>query len=346
MKGVYTAVRRGLAALCGVCVAAAACCGIWGTREGRGAASFVLVSWNVQCFFDAETDGSEYAEFRGASSRWSRERYEERLDRLAESLVSLDGDIVVLQELENSAVVQDVYNRLQGSLFGRRRYRYAAFAKEPGSAIGCGVLSRVPLERMRLHAVADKTCQTQPELRPLMELTVNGGGDARCSLFVCHWKSLSGGAGQAAFWQERQEAVAARRAAAALLSAPVVVCGDFNRDAGLFAAADDAQSVFRDGARSVRLFNAWLRFAETIERAGVPGSYRYRGEWKRYDCVFAAGAVSVSDFAPCADGPWMRVSPEEAAAVLEPYAYSVYSGAGYSDHVPVRCTLVLQGQSK
>ena len=45
-----------------------------------------VVSWNVQTFFDAQTSGLEYSEFRGSKSIWSQQLYEHRLERLLDAL--------------------------------------------------------------------------------------------------------------------------------------------------------------------------------------------------------------------------------------------------------------------
>ena len=40
-----------------------------------------IVNWNVQTFFDYQTDGSEYSEFV-TSATWGKEMYVVRLERL------------------------------------------------------------------------------------------------------------------------------------------------------------------------------------------------------------------------------------------------------------------------
>ena len=113
-----------------------------------------IVNWNAQTFFDAEACGTEYKEFAKGNSPWNKELYEQRLDRLCDVIEKLDGDIVVLEEIENGNIVYDISNRLQKNSFRRNKlYRYACFAKSRGSSIGCAVLSRLELEKMKVHAM-------------------------------------------------------------------------------------------------------------------------------------------------------------------------------------------------
>ena len=72
-----------------------------------------VVNWNVQTFFDANKDGCEYTEFQ-KSSDWNKEKYQERVKRLAQVISTLDADIYVFEEIENENVLQDISNELSG----------------------------------------------------------------------------------------------------------------------------------------------------------------------------------------------------------------------------------------
>ena len=95
-------------------------CELEGGKAGKALASgenqLYVVSWNVQTFFDAQTSGLEYAEFRGSKSIWSQQLYEHRLERLLDAIQQIDADILVLQEIENMAVMYDISNGLAGRL--------------------------------------------------------------------------------------------------------------------------------------------------------------------------------------------------------------------------------------
>ena len=177
------------------------------------------------------------------------------------------------------------------------------------------------------YASADKGARSG-DLRPLMEIEISADSGV-FTLFACHWKSLSGGTAVSEFWQREQEAVLARRLSC---SSAAVVCGDFNRDASLFLVPENLRegrgnSVFKANSYSVQVYNPWCDGICT-----VPGSYWFQNEWKRFDSVFSAGDIIPIEFTPCVQGPWIRMTENGVV----PFCYSVYSGSGYSDHLPVR----------
>ena len=303
--------------------------------SGKGAGNQLhVVSWNVQTFFDAQTSGLEYSDFRGSKSIWSQELYNRRLDRLAEAIQLLDADILVLQEIENVAVMYDISNRLAGRLRGEDAYGWMCFQVEEGSAIGCGVFSRRPLGRQRTHQIDCRLGGRQPQLRPLLEVEVLAEEDedeASLSLFVCHWKSKSGGEEEADFWQRQQEALLdvqlQRVLTSPLGTGRAVVCGDFNRDLDEFSAVPaDERRVFLG---TVAAENGWLHPDTTSS-----GSYWYQDDWERIDHVFAAGRIQLLGFEAMDSGPWVQVN--ELGQKI-PHRYTMWQDEGYSDHLPVAC---------
>lgn len=294
-----------------------------------------LVSWNVQTFFDAQTSGLEYPDFRGNRTRWCLQMYEERLDRLCQAAARLDADVLVLQEVESEAVMYDIVNRMYGYFPRNKSYGYMCFAAEEGSAIGCGILSRLPLGKTTAHQLDVRTHGEQPQLRPLLELDVHAEavppGAAAFRLFVCHWKSKSGGAEEASLWQKEQEAVLAARLSSLLKSpVPAVVCGDFNRDLREFSGKDGR--VLLGG---VAVESGWL----VSGAASGKGSYFYKDSWERIDHFFTAGNISLERFAAVSDGPWSCL--DDSGETI-PFGFTVWSGQGWSDHFPVECVVALK----
>lgn len=295
-----------------------------------------IVSWNVQTFFDAETSGLEYSQFRGSKTSWSRERYEDRLDRLCSVIRQLDADIFVMEEIENRSVMYDIMNRLSGLLYGDRMYRYMVFAAEPDSAIGCGVLSRLPLGTMSVHQIDNRTTGKQPMLRPLMEVPVRepgSGSSVLFTLYVCHWKSRVDGDTVAELWQAEQAALLSRRLEQADtgtgMAVPAVICGDFNRDiSGFTPVPGKPDSVY---IHDTPVQSGWL-----LEGTVSPGSYWYQDGWERLDHIFTAGNIRYDRFAAEASGEW-AVLHESGQQI--PYRYAVWNGYGYSDHLPVSAVL-------
>lgn len=295
--------------------------------------SLRLVSWNTETFFDAVKDGTEYSEFISSKSDWSRDAYVARLDRLCEVIKTLDADVYVFEEIENEGIMYDVSNRLAGNAWNsRRNWNYACFAKTPGDAIGCAVLSRFPLGAMTVHALDMRTDSKQPQMRPVMEVSVFAG-DKPLVLFVNHWKSKSGGEDETEVWRNRQESVLAGLLAGMNGSA-VVACGDFNRDIDDFGRGSESgtvvlRHVLTGQPAEITVASPWLLGDGTYVE---PGSYYYKDRWERIDHFFTAGTASASDFSPAADGPW-------AGSDGIPRGYKVFTGTGWSDHLPVAATI-------
>lgn len=311
-------------------------CGGFGAATGSAGreTSLRLVSWNVQTFFDAESDGSEYKDFV-SDKRWGEAAYCERLRRLCSCLSVLDADVLVLVEVENEAVLRDISNYLCPAWLPGKRYRHAAFCKETGSSLGCAVLSRYPLEGLSCYALdarassATASVRKSPSLRPLMQVRVTKNGK-RLFLLVNHWKSMSGGAGESEIWRNAQEAVLADRMAL-LADSPAIACGDFNRDVQDFAGGDDGIVVLRSGKAGIAVRSPWFA---TDGNLVSPGSYYYKEEWSRIDGFLCAGRLELEDFRSETGGPWCQEDTNI------PKKYKVWNGQGYSDHLPISCTVL------
>jgi endonuclease/exonuclease/phosphatase family metal-dependent hydrolase len=308
--------------------------------EAKESGALCVVNWNLQTFFDAQALGNEYAEFLGAKSAWTAEKYKARVERVAQVIATLDKagrvDVFTFEEIENGAVLVDISNELTGHLPRNRAYPYAAFATAEGSSIGCGVLSRYPIAGMTVHAVdvRDEQLGAPPRMRPLLEVRLETGKDAgdTVALFVAHWKSKVGGEEAAGVWQDRQAGVLARRVAV-LSKEPnrgIVALGDFNRNMGDFESVGGGKVALGD----VSLAAGWLAFGPEVTG---PGSYFFRGGWERIDHAFIAGNCSFLSFSAENAGPWAVERDGERI----PYRYVLGTGKGYSDHLPVRCVVRL-----
>ena len=312
------------------------CDGSFSMESGKEKMEEISVAnWNVQTFFDSTNDGCEYDEFI-SNKKWGKASYAERLSRLASSIKAIDADVLVMEEIENEAVLHDISNFLAGEWNQKKIYRYACFAKDEGSSIGCGVLSRYPLENLTLHSIDVRTEISMPKMRPLMQLTVCKG-EKKLVLFVNHWKSMSGGEDETELWRMWQESVLCKRIMLAEKSnAAILACGDFNRDINDFKKCGGQEKILlrekADGEceNGVCVHSPWFDSGRNLVE---PGSYFFRDEWSRIDNFFAAGSIEIVDFYPVTSGPWCD------SETHVPEKYQVWSGNGYSDHLPIFCVV-------
>lgn len=326
-----------------VIFAAALSAASYNKDRSAGNASVKITSWNVQTFFDAHTDGTEYQEFI-KSKEWGKEAYEERLRRLGTVIGAIDSDVIAMEELENEGVLHDISNFLAGEWNSRKIYRYACFAKERGSSIGCGILSRHPIAAMKLHSLDIRSePEKMPKMRPLMEVTLCCRG-RMLLLFVNHWKSKSGGEAFTEKWRNRSESQLAVHAERALQNKfPVLMLGDFNRDINDFLVLESKQILLRTMRGGIftgsgtKAQSLWFFPSGQLVQ---PGSYYFRGEWSRIDNMFLAGAIQADSFFPETNGPWCQKE------TFIPHKYSLWNKKGYSDHLPISCIVRFQADSE
>ena len=301
-----------------------------------------IVSWNLQTFFDAADSGIEYEEFTGKKSKWTEEKYKDRLEKLCTFMKTVNADIFCFMEVENAAVVQDIANALQVGVSGMS-WRYTCFARESGSSLGCAVFSRYEPESLTIHSVdCMAAVQTEafsgysagdplvrPPMRPLMEIRFSFVTRGKLALFVAHWKSKSGGAKESEVWRNCQESVLSGRIESALSDGySVVACGDFNRELAEFKYSRSEGCVdLRGSFSTISVKSPWFS-------ADEEGSYFFNESWSRIDHFFFAGDVECASFKAMCEG-------EHVTSGGLPYEYDVWTGKGYSDHLPISCRLML-----
>ena len=191
-----------------------------------------ITNWNVQTFFDTTTDGSEYRDFKN-NSKWTVQKYETRLQNLVQAMKKIDSDIFVFEEVENKNVVQDIANFLAGEWNSKRKYKYTFFEKEKSSAIGLCIFSRFPLRSPKVHSMDIKSLSNKmPSSRPIVEITADINGKP-LTLFINHWKSMSGGKEETEVWRNIQEGTlytALNSLNNSDAQRSYLIAGDFNRD--------------------------------------------------------------------------------------------------------------------
>ena len=339
--------RTATAALAAIFASLLASCALF--DDGSEAGEVVVMTYNTQTFFDNVTAGTEFGEFK--KKDWTEELYTERLKRLAQVLSEAavppqesssplveaiyssmpkkgaPPSIAVLQEIENEGVLRDVASFLPSQDF----YGHIAFipAGKRG-AFSTGILSVFPIEDVKIHALAGErgasgdagveiAASSLAALRPLAEVSF-ATNKGRLVIFAVHWKS-KGGSGKAELNRQirlLQEALLAERIRILEESepgTPFIVCGDFNQSPEDFALMQKYPC-------------AWDFLPQEA------GTYFWRGEREKIDNIIvsplfkegieagrSAFFVAERDFLLDDDGA--------------PRAFRIYTGRGYSDHLPL-----------
>lgn len=326
---------------------------------------FRLASWNLQTLFDGQETGTEYDDYT-ADASWDEIAYKSRLQSLTEDISrwpepqtrgeSAGPDVIALLEIENAAVLQDL---LSGP-FARFKYRYSAFATNPDSPLGLGLLSRFPIARTRSHSLQTESFSTP---RPMLEAELSLPGD-QLLLFVCHWKSKLG---------NLEETEAIRRASAQLVNRRiselqqerpndrplVLVVGDLNENideferqggtvlTALMPAGTMITSYPEGAAESPPCIFLTASAAELTHAAEGPavmyspwydaawqGSYVYQGAWETIDHILIAPAFfdgsgwEYAGFSVLDQAPFINDSGY-------PNSFNPRTGKGLSDHLPI-----------
>lgn len=319
-----------------------------------GKNEILLVTYNTQTFFDSTNAGTEFKEFR--NSEWTDEMYRNRLKRLAGILASASGsggnripekppfpgfisfqetffsgktdkknfpEIIVLQEIENVEVlkdlcaffpVQDIYSHIVFIPAGN------------GSAFSTAVLSVYPAERVTAHDFSNlDRLKDKPSLRPLTEIIFNTGR-GKLALYAVHWKSKSGAKLQAGNQETRNEQEKVlynriRQLKKEKPEIPFIVCGDFNQQPEEFRLMDEYDS-------------AWDYLPEQA------GTYFFRGKWEKIDNIFVSdhfikGLSGGKNYFFIVNNPCLLKRDGS------PYGFKLYTGKGYSDHLPLAFRFVL-----
>ena len=320
-----------------------------GTSASQGDTQITVANWNLQTFFDANKDGCEYKEFQ-KSADWNTQNYKMRLERLCEFITTTDADIYVFEEMENQGIIYDISNQLSGAGHNwnqKKFWNYSVFAKEEGTAIGIGILSRFALGNIKTHSMDIRIHSTQqPATRYILEAEVTVE-KKRLIILANHWKSKSGGEQETEIWRDWQESILGERVAQLLAqdTPAILICGDFNRNAADFVCNLSNQKGFQSEMGNTILRYAHTGYADYIdvnslwftdsgEYTSSKGSYWFDDEWERIDNIMLCGAVKAVSFTPSAVSPW-------ASAQGYPVAYKLYSGQGWSDHLPLVAKLML-----
>ena len=141
---------------------------------------FKVASYNVQNLFDATVQGTEYDEYIVGKHNWSKKMSALKVDRTAEVICEVDADIIGLQEVENSYILNKLLKRLKRVGCS---YKYFAISHKKGSAIQMALLSRFPIKNSK-----DLQVSYSPRVRNILRVDLDVHAKP-LTVFVNHWKS-------------------------------------------------------------------------------------------------------------------------------------------------------------
>lgn len=296
-----------------------------------------IATWNLQTFFDSSTEGNEYKEFTNPKSHWNKDAYIARLDRTVKAFKKINADILVLEEIENKNILYDIHNFDSASFMKNKVYKYATFAKNEKASIGCAILSRYPIEEIKVHSICIKNKKDSNEnlspvdLRPIIEAKIKIKNKT-ITVLANHWKSKARTTNYD-YWQNYQEknlAYQINRITKNNKDEIIIACGDFNRDIGEFNLINDNSSNNNILlSKKVAVYSPWIDGNEKYKNIG---SYYYKNTWSKIDHFFIKGNIRIKAFYPLQKGLWSNDG-------YTPYKYNIRTGKGYSDHFPLLCII-------
>ncbi len=308
------------------------------STQKLSASEISIVNWNVQTFFDGNTDGTEYSNFK-KNENWNKESYKTRLEKLCTAINDINADIFVFEEIENSGIVYDITNNLaKRSWILKDSWRYGTFFKNKKDAIGCAVISKFPITQVKTHNLDIRTeSSLQPSMRPIGTVKIEAP-DKPFILIVNHWKSKSGGKEKSEIWRAWQESVLVDQFIQNK-DLPIIACGDFNRDILEFSPLSAEFKTENDNnipnielktktnKKNVSVFSPWILQDKSLV---LPGSYYYNGDWERIDSFFLNNLIFIKEFNVLTNELW---SSENNI----PKRFKISNGEGFSDHLPIKC---------
>ena len=301
---------------------------------------------NTENLFDPEDDPlkDDDAYTPDGDYHWTRSRYWNKLDAISKVVVAADEEqapaLVGLSEVENATVMTDLTSR---SALREVGYRYVMTDSPDRRGIDVALMYRNSF----FHLLGYESLRVN--LRPY------GGGATRdilhvtgvlenldtLDVYVCHWPSRYGGVEETE--QLRMCAAGVVRASVDSLfrvrrKPYVIIMGDLND------GPDDA--AVRKGlgahpfASGVNLDDRQLL---TVMDAMDDGSYKYQGEWDKYDqFVVSASLVNGLGCTEMLGAEIMRpaflLTDDDSYGGVKPFR--TFNGrryqGGYSDHLPVK----------
>jgi predicted extracellular nuclease len=305
---------------------------------------FHVAFWNVENLFDLEDDPAVESdeEFTPQSPKhWTPERLEIKLNNLSRIIRKMNAgrgpDVLGLCEVENRKVVELLVAKL--APLGRK-YEVVHQDSASDRGIDCALVydaSVFTLVDSKFHFVdAEKT-------RDIIEARLRHAG-ADLFVFVNHWPSRGNEE-----WQRVKAATVLRsrldEILAAEANAECLLVGDFNDEPDNISLKDHLRSA----GTSENLPAGSLFDTTASIRAAGKGTYVFDNRWELIDHIIASpGLLDPAGFSWKPDSsrrieyPELFFHPRFPGAIPRPsrsYSGDDFHKTGYSDHLPVECTI-------
>lgn len=308
--------------------------------EASADSVFRFGSWNVENLFDTKNDAWNDDDFTpDGANRWTKDRYENKLNHLSEIIASMHPDVLGLCEIEKAAVIQDLIHTkpLKSLNFG-----YVHYDSPDERGIDVALIYRKDKTEIIHSEPIAVALDGGDKTRDLLyvQIRLKQSGDT-IHYFVNHWPSRREG---------RTESEAKRMKASNtlrsfleqkhLLSSPVIICGDFNDN--------PYDSSIRYGLKSCRPgknASCDLLNLSALLNQKQDGSLKFGKRWDLFDQILISGPLwnststahcyyrhySISVFKPEA---MVVQEGKQKDAPFRTFAGKEYTN-GYSDHFPV-----------
>ena len=300
--------------------------------SSAGAQTLTVVELNCENLFDCQHDSlKQDTEFLPEATRhWTRKRYWQKLNNIAQELLSTcdDGipDLIALCEVENDSVLHDLSRR---SLLRNAGYEYVMTDSPDLRGIDVALL----YSPVSFALMGSQSLRVMPVegMRPTRDILYVSGrvlsGDT-LHLFVVHAPSRYGGERHS---RPFRQAVAERLCQsvdsirAISPDASILVAGDFNDEA-------DGPIVTYIGQHG--LVNLTK---DAHGQNDVRGTYRYQGQWGSIDHIFGSPYIYNKVEKAYIHAPKFLLEEEKTYGGVRPRR--TYNGMryqqGYSDHLPL-----------
>ena len=332
--------------------------GLWLCRPAAAdTPSFYVANWNVENLFDTSDDpdnpGDDEFLPHNPTTRWTRVRYETKLDNLAQVISGMNRgqgpDLLGLEEVENADVLRDLVDKLEGKPYGIVHVD----SPDPRGIDTALLFNRARFSLLESHAYK-VALHWNHTTRDILHAVLEDRDERKLHVFVNHWPSRGGGTKISEanrFEAARTLALSTDRIFRRDPAARVVILGDFNdepSDRSIRHVLDVDPYPSPSGRYvATNLYN--LSDAQSDKGLGsFSHSFDGETEWRMYDQIIVSGAL-LQDTSMEQDPDFFRVDKpvfmveehgEDRGAPVPTFENMEDYQGGYSDHFPVGARFV------